>query len=214
MVAFASNRRSHRRETTWAQTLWPLSQNVPARYPSGRAQRVSLTTRRERRRRRAATARHRRRAASGPAADGTAGCCRPASHSTRRRGECLASRRSAPASLARYGPAAGRRGSVRRRQCTQIVARRQDRELTADRADIGAVMDPDRTPVSDRPLPAGAAGHEIVETQMTELVAAVGGEDHIAERAERRPARAAIRASRRARRRVPRSIATTSCAAS
>src|SRR5262252_9535635 len=43
-------------------------------------------------------------------------------------------------------------------------------------------MDPDGTPGRDWSLPAGTAGHEFVETEVTELVAAVGGEDHIAER--------------------------------
>src|SRR5206468_9738293 len=67
-------------------------------------------------------------------------------------------------------------------QCTQILARRQDREIAADGADIGAVMDPERTSGSDRALPAAAAGQEVVEPEMTELVAAVGGEYDIAER--------------------------------
>src|SRR6516162_3224164 len=43
-------------------------------------------------------------------------------------------------------------------------------------------MYPDRASFSDRPLPAGAASQEIIEAQMTELVPAVGGEDHVAER--------------------------------
>src|SRR5206468_568946 len=67
-------------------------------------------------------------------------------------------------------------------QRTQIVARRQDRELAADGTDIGAVMDPDRTPRRDRLLPAGTARDKVVEAQVTELVAAVGGKYHIAER--------------------------------
>src|SRR6516165_5500782 len=41
-------------------------------------------------------------------------------------------------------------------------------------------MHPDRTSFGNRPLPAGAARHEIVETQMTELVAAIDAEDYIA----------------------------------
>ena len=64
----------------------------------------------------------------------------------------------------------------------QIIARRLDRELTSDCADIGPVMYPDRTSFRDRPFPAGAASHEIIEPKMTELMPAVGGKDHIAER--------------------------------
>src|SRR5271166_250796 len=66
-------------------------------------------------------------------------------------------------------------------QCAQIVARRLYRELAADGPDIGVVMYPDGAPCCNWRLPAGAAGHELVETEMTEFVAAVGGKDHIAE---------------------------------
>src|SRR4029077_1592981 len=42
--------------------------------------------------------------------------------------------------------------------------------------------DPDGTPSRDRPRPAGTASDEFVEPEMTDLVAAVGGEYDIAER--------------------------------
>src|SRR5215813_13687058 len=76
------------------------------------------------------------------------------------------------------------RGNPVRRSAgaTQLVAGRQDREVAADRADISAVMDPDGTPGRDWSLPARTAGHEFVETEVTEFVAAVRGEDHVAER--------------------------------
>src|SRR6516225_10116938 len=51
-----------------------------------------------------------------------------------------------------------------------------------DGTDIGAVMHPDCTSFSNWPLPAGAPGHKIVETEMAKLMPAVGGEHHIAAR--------------------------------
>src|SRR5438309_1911987 len=48
---------------------------------------------------------------------------------------------------------------------------------------LGSAREPDdETGVRGGPLPAGTASDEVVETEMTELVAAVGGEYHIAER--------------------------------
>jgi hypothetical protein len=69
-------------------------------------------------------------------------------------------------------------------QFTQIVTRRLYRQFAADGPDIGTVMYPDGAPRCDWPLPAGAAGHELAETEMTEFVASVGGEYYIAERRE------------------------------
>jgi hypothetical protein len=82
-------------------------------------------------------------------------------------------------SSARPGPPAGRRGPVRRRSTradrrSPIGSRDRRRQRRYWRRNEHRRRLP--------PRPAGAAGHELVETQMTDLVAAVRGEYHIAER--------------------------------
>ena len=66
-------------------------------------------------------------------------------------------------------------------QLAQVVACRLQCKLAFDGSDIGAEMDPDGAALGNRALSARAAGHKVVETEMPELMTAVGGEDHVAD---------------------------------
>jgi hypothetical protein len=64
------------------------------------------------------------------------------------------------------------RGSGQR---AQVVVRRHHRQVAASGAEIGAEMQPNRAP-----LQAGTARQAIIQSEMTEFVAAVGCEHHVA----------------------------------
>ena len=64
-------------------------------------------------------------------------------------------------------------------QLAQVVARRLHRELAAGRADIGAEMYPGSAPFRSRAFSPRPARHEVVETEMAELMTAVCSEDHV-----------------------------------
>src|SRR5271170_4301758 len=65
-------------------------------------------------------------------------------------------------------------------QLAQLVARRLQREFAADGADVCAEMYPGSAPFGNRTFPPRSARHEIVETEMAELMTAVCSEDHVA----------------------------------
>ncbi len=65
-------------------------------------------------------------------------------------------------------------------QLAQIVARRLQREFAAGSADVRAEMYPGGAPFGDRAFPPRPARHEVVETEMAELMTAVCREDHVA----------------------------------
>ena len=61
----------------------------------------------------------------------------------------------------------------------QIVARRLQGELASGGADVGAEMYPSGAPFGDRAFPPRPARHEVVETEMAELMTAVCSKDHV-----------------------------------